>query len=325
MKTVKWGMIGAGSVTEVKSGPAFSKIDNSELVMVMRRDLDKVKDYAARHNIPRFTNNTDDILHNPEIDAVYIATPPSSHLEYTVRAAKAGKHVYVEKPMAISHDECTKMVEVCKTNGVKLFVAYYRRELEYFKKIKEMIEQDIIGRIKYVDIKLILTPNLQDYKKEDLPWRVDAKIAGAGYFYDLASHQLDFLDLLFGPIKSAKGNSTNQLHLYEVEDIISASFLFESNIVGGGLWCFTSESGEEIDQTTIVGSKGKILFSYFKPDPIEVTTTEKSYSISIDYPRHVQQPLVATIVSDILGKGRCLSTGDSGARTNWVLGQILEK
>ena len=105
----------------------------------MRRNLAKAEDYAKRHSIPNFTNNADNILNNPEIDAVYIATPPSSHAEYAVRAASAHKHVYVEKPMATSYSECKEMTEACNTNGVKLFVAYYRRELHYFKKIKELI------------------------------------------------------------------------------------------------------------------------------------------------------------------------------------------
>jgi len=197
MKTINWGIIGVGDVTEVKSGPAFNKVENSKIYMVMRRDPDKLKDYARRHKIPKYTNNADELINSPEIDAVYIATPPSSHAEYTIKAAQAKKHVYVEKPMATSHAECRKMIEVCEANGVKLFVAYYRRELDYFKKIKQLIEEKTIGDIKFVDIKLLWPPNNDDYSKENLPWRVNPEIAGAGYFYDLASHQFDFLNYLW--------------------------------------------------------------------------------------------------------------------------------
>ncbi len=176
--------------------------------------------------------------------------------------------------MATTYNECKKMIEACKENGVKLFVAYYRRELDYFKKIKELIENKIIGDIKFVDIKLLLPPNEDDFNKDNLPWRVNKNIAGGGYFYDLASHQFDFLDFLFGPIKSVCGNSTNQLGLYEVEDIVTSSFLFESNIIGSGSWCFTLQEGESVDKTEIIGSEGKITFSFFSPTPIEVIKNE---------------------------------------------------
>jgi predicted dehydrogenase len=323
MKDVKWGIIGVGDVTELKSGPAFNKVPNSQIVNVMRRNLEKAKDYAERHGISKFTNNADDLLNDDEINAIYIATPPSSHAEYTIKAAKAGKHVYVEKPMATTHSECLRMIEACKHNGVKLFVAYYRRELDYFKKIKELIESKAIGDIKYVDIKLFLPPNKDDFNKENLPWRVKKEIAGGGYFYDLASHQFDFLDFLFEPIKLVNGVSTNQLKLYEVEDIVSASFLFENNIIGSGTWCFTAAENEALDSTKIIGSKGKITFSFFKPTPIELNKNGSVEKFEINYPQHVQQQLISKVVEDILGNQTCLSTGLSGARTNWVLEKTI--
>ena len=325
MNKVNWGIIGVGDVTEVKSGPAFNKVENSEILMVMRRNIDKAKDYAGRHLIPSYTNNADDILNNPAINAIYIATPPSTHAEYTIKAANAKKHVYVEKPMASSYSECTKMIEACEANGVKLFVAYYRRELDYFKKVKELIVNNIIGEIKSVDIKLLFPPQKGDFERNNLPWRVNPKIAGAGYFYDLASHQFDLLDYLFGPLKSVSGNSTNQLKLYDAEDIVTASYLFDSNIIGSGTWCFTMDKRNKVDRTEIIGSKGKIVFSFFEPKPIEIITNEKTTEISIAYPQHVQQALINTVVKDILGSGECISTGDSAVRTNWTMDKILGK
>ena len=325
MNKVNWGIIGVGDVTEIKSGPAFNKVENSNILMVMRRNLDKAKDYAERHSIPSYTNNADDILNNPEINAIYIATPPSTHAEYTIKTAKAMKHVYVEKPMATSYSECTEMIEACEANGVKLFVAYYRRELDYFKKIKEIIDNKIIGEIKSVDIKLLFPAQKEDFNKNNLPWRVKPDIAGAGYFYDLASHQFDLLDYLFGPIKSVSGNSTNQLKLYDAEDIVTASYLFDSNIIGSGTWCFTMDEKNKVDRTEIIGSEGKIIFSFFDSIPIKIIANEKPTEISIEYPQHVQQALINSVVKDILGDEKCISTGESAARTNWVMDKILGK
>ncbi|MCB0730049.1 MAG: Gfo/Idh/MocA family oxidoreductase [Ignavibacteriae bacterium] len=323
MKKVRWGIIGVGDVTEVKSGPAFNKVENSEVTMVMRRNLEKVKDYAERHSITNYTNNADDIFNNSEIDAVYIATPPSSHAEYSIKAANAKKHVYVEKPMATTYAECLQMIEAAEKNNVKLFVAYYRRELDYFKKIKSLIDEKTIGEIKLVNTQLLLPPNETDYDKNSLSWRVKKEIAGGGYFYDLASHQFDFFDYLFGPIKSAQGISTNQLNFYDVEDIVSASFLFEANIIGSGTWCFTMPNNERIDRTEIIGSEGKIVFSFFSQNPIELHKNGKVEKFEIGYPQHVQQNLIDSIVKEILGNGKCVSTGISGSRTNKILEEIL--
>src|SRR5687768_923402 len=126
MNEVKWGIIGCGDVTEKKSGPAFYKVTGSKLVAVMRRDKEKAADYARRHNVPKFYDNADDLINDPEVTAVYIATPPGSHKEYTLKVAAAGKPVYVEKPMALNFHECVEMIEACARFHVKLFVAYYR-------------------------------------------------------------------------------------------------------------------------------------------------------------------------------------------------------
>ena len=138
MEIIKWGIIGCGNVTEVKSGPAFQKAPNSALVAVMRRDAALAEDYAKRHNVPKWYSNAEDLINDPEVDAIYIATPPSSHKEYTILCAKARKPVYVEKPMALTFEECNEMINTCKEHNVPLFVAYYRRALPRFLKIKEI-------------------------------------------------------------------------------------------------------------------------------------------------------------------------------------------
>lgn len=127
MERVRWGIIGCGDVTEVKSGPAFQKAERSELVAVMRRNGALAADYAKRHGVPKWYDDAEQLIHDPDVDAVYIATPPHAHKDYTLKVAAAGKPVYVEKPMALNAQECREMVEACRSAGVPLFVAYYRR------------------------------------------------------------------------------------------------------------------------------------------------------------------------------------------------------
>ena len=147
MKNIGWGIIGCGDVCEVKSGPAFQKANGSSLVAVMRRNFELAKDFAKRHGVERYYSNAEDLIHDPAVTAVYVATPPCHHKEFVLMAAQAKKAVYVEKPMAMNYKECNEMIEACKTGGVPLWVAYYRRALPRFLKIKEWLDQKIIGEV----------------------------------------------------------------------------------------------------------------------------------------------------------------------------------
>ena len=318
MEKIRWGIIGCGDVTEVKSGPALYKTPDSKLVAVMRRDADKARDYAARHNVPRWYADADALIANAEVNAVYIATPPDSHADYTARVARAGKPVYVEKPMARTHSECAAMVAACKEAGVPLFVAYYRRMLPAFRKVKSLVEDGIIGEVRYAAIDLC-QPAGDD--PANLPWRVLPHISGGGYFYDLAAHQLDFLDYLLGPIATASGHATNQAGLYAAEDAVTASFAFASGALGTGAWNFAAHALK--DRIEIIGDRGRLCFSTFAFTPVELTTDAGSRTFAIDPPEHVQQPLVETVVDALLGRGECPSTGESAARTSRVMDLIV--
>jgi predicted dehydrogenase len=318
---VRWGIIGCGNVTEVKSGPGFRKARGSELVAVMRRDGEKARDYARRHGVPRWYEDADDLIHDPGVDAVYVATPPGSHAEYVQRVARAGKPVYVEKPMGRDYDECVAMIAACEEAGVPLYVAYYRRTLPAFVKIKELVDEGAIGVVRFVTVALHRPPRPEDLDPARLPWRVIPELAGGGYFFDLAAHQIDYLDYLLGPIESATGIAGNQAGLYRAEDVVAAALSFESGAVATGIWSFAA--WDEVDRTTISGSEGRIEFSFFEPEPVRLHTAAGVEVLDLPVPEHVQQPLIQTVVDDLLGKGTCPSTGQSAARTNWAMDQIV--
>lgn len=321
METIRWGIIGCGNVTEVKSGPALQQARNSELVAVMRRNGDLARDYAERHGVPRWYDDAQALIADPDVNAVYVATPPSTHKAYTIQVAEAGKPVYVEKPMALNTDECRDMVAACDEAGVSLYVAYYRRALRRFLKIKELVDSGAVGRVRFVDITLYEPARPHYDEPDNLPWRVLPEIAGGGIYVDLASHQLDFLDFVLGPIQSAQGYATNQAGEYPAEDIVSGSYVFESGVQGTGNWCFNAF--EAVDRTEIVGDAGRITYSTFDDRPLVLTTAEGSQAFTIGYPDHIQQPLIQTVVDDLLGIGICHSSGASGARTTWVMDQML--
>jgi len=321
MKTVRWGIIGCGDVTEKKSGPAFRKCTNSSLTAVMRRDAKKAEDYAHRHQVPKWYDDADHLIHDPDVDAVYIATPPGSHRDYTLLVAEAGKPVYVEKPMARTHQECLQMIEVCRQNNMPLFVAYYRRSLPRFLKVKELLETGRIGEIRSVSVRLSVPVQRSAYSPAELPWRVVTQTAGGGLFFDLASHTLDILDFYFGPVAEATGLAANLMHLYEAEDVVSAAFRFENGIIGNGLWYFNSENDTDIIE--INGEEGQITIPTFAHSPIKLSQKAGGQSWEIAHPDHIQQPHIQSVVDELNGKGHCPCHGEDGARTARVMDEII--
>jgi predicted dehydrogenase len=305
-------------------------IENSELVAVMRRDGEKAKNYAQRHQVRKWYNQVDDLITDPEINAIYIATPPNAHEELTIKVAQAGKPVYVEKPMAKSYAECQRMVAACRQSNVPLYVAYYRRMLPNFLKLKYLIESGIIGEVRLVKIDLYKTidPDIVSNTKEkmDTNWRVNPEISGGGYFFDLAAHQLDYLDFIFGPIRTVNGYAGNQAGLYKAADIVTSSFTFKNGIQGIGSWCFSVNEKAKKDELIIIGTEGKICIPFFGEAEItlEKSVLKSKKKFSFDLPKHIQQPLIQTIVDDLLGTGICPSTGESAARTNWVMEEMTQ-
>lgn len=321
---INWGIIGCGNVTEVKSGPAFNKVKNSKLIAVMRRDAALAEDYARRHHVPKYYSEAGDLINDPDINAVYVATPPGSHTEYAIKSIKAGKPVYIEKPMAVNYSECLKINKASEKNKVPVFVAYYRRALPGFLKVKDLIDNGNIGNVRFIQVQLFVPPS-EDEKARKLSWRLDPEVSGGGHFFDLACHQLDYLDFLFGPVQKVRSIVLNQGRLYKPEDFISAEFVFPNNIAGTGTWCFSVSPESGRDTIEIFGEKGNIKFSCFSFDPI-VLTSSKDRQVFINLrPAHVQYYLIEQVVQALEGKGTPSSTGITGARTSKVMDEIVEE
>src|SRR3954464_6870734 len=312
MQTVRWGIIGCGDVTEVKSGPGFQKADGSALVAVMRRDGARARDYARRHGVPRAYDRAEELIADPEVDAVYIATPPSSHLELASRVASAGKPCLVEKPMATSHAACVRMADVFRQRGVPLWVAYYRRALPRFLTVRDLLRAGAIGHLTSMHVE-VTAPALTG----EAIWRVDPAIAGGGLFFDLGSHCVDLVEFLCGPITSVAGFALNTSGAYPVEDVTAAAFSTADKVAGSGIWNFNAPG--KTDVMTFVGSEGTLRTPIFSDTDVVVTRGADIRVHEIRNPPHVHQPLIQAIVNELRGHGRCESTADSGARASSVL------
>ena len=321
---IRWGIIGCGDVCEVKSGPAFQKCAGSELVAVMRRDAAKAEDYAKRHGVPRWYSDAQKLIDDPDVDAVYVATPVGSHLAYALKVAEAGKPCYVEKPMARSHAECLAMCEAFERAGQPLFVAYYRRKLPRFEKVKELVEAGRIGTVTAVSVRHAEPSHLRADNPR-LQWRLTAEEGGGGLFMDLASHALDVLDLILGEVAEVAGFAVNRARAYDVEDAVAMQFKYASGAVGAGLWNFASAVKEDVMEIT--GTEGRIALSTFGNDPVRLITPANSEAFDLPNPPHVHQPLVQTIVDELNGKtprGSAPSTGRTAARTARAMDEALK-
>ncbi|NID17081.1 Gfo/Idh/MocA family oxidoreductase [Luteibacter yeojuensis] len=318
---VRWGIVGCGNVTEVKSGPAFAKVPDSSLVAVMRRDGEKARDYARRHGVPRWYDDAAALVADPDVDAVYVATPPSSHREYALMAIAAGKPVYVEKPMAIDHRECQDIVAAGEAAGVPVFVAYYRRMLPRFRRIAALLAEGAIGTPRIASVLLHHPFEARYADPANLPWTVRPELSGGGIFVDIGCHTLDILDFLLGPIADARGMTANQMRAYPAEDTVAMAFRFENGVLGTGLWNFGADRRE--DRVEIVGDGGRLVFATFGDGPILLEAGGRREEIRIANPEHIQQPLIETIVAELTGKGTCPSSARSGARTSWVMDRVL--
>ncbi len=315
-------MIGCGDVTEIKSGPGFRKAAHSELVAVMRRNGALAADYARRHGVARWHDDADAIIRADDIDAVYIATLTDTHREYTLRCAAAGKPVYVEKPMGMTHAECVAMIAACRAAKVPLWVGYYRRALPRFLAVRDLLAAGAIGEVRMVTSRQFQRPPGADqFAAGAVPWRVNPELSGGGFFFEGVCHTFDFLDFLFGPVTDVRAFAGNQGGAYRPEDIVTATYRFASGVFGSGVWCYTADFDEEYNE--IVGTKGRIRFSTSQPVPIRIFHGNAVEELPAPDPEHVHQPLIQTIVDELNKSGKCPSTGESAARTAQVMEAIL--
>ncbi|MGN6195196.1 MAG: Gfo/Idh/MocA family protein [Ginsengibacter sp.] len=326
MDKIRWGMIGCGDVTEVKSGPAFNKVNDSSLVAVMSRDAEKAKDYAQRHGVPKWYHVAQELINDDEVNAIYIATPPAFHEEYAIASINAGKPVYIEKPMALNYASANMITKVAEEKNVKVSVAHYRRGQPLFNKVKQLLSEKIIGDVRFAKLEFYKKSlNKEALQIPKVAWRVNPEIAGGGLFHDIAPHQIDLMYWFFGAVEKAFGYSGNQADLYEADDIVSGNILFKSGVIFNGLWCFNVAEENVKDLCEIQGSEGVMRFPVFEHKKIEIITNGRTEEILFEPLQHVQQPLIQKVVNYFLDKGPNPTPAEEGATVMWLLDEFTKK
>jgi predicted dehydrogenase len=319
---IRWGILGCGDVTEIKSGPALKKIPGSALHAVMRRDAEKARDYAQRHEVPRWYGSADELLADGDVDAIYVASPPSAHLELGRLVAQIGKPCYVEKPMGASSADAQGLIDAFAANELPLFTAFYRRGLRKFRKVGELLNEGSLGEIEKVHYRLYSGQHLTNRN-----WRLDPKISGGGLFVDLGSHVLDILDFWFGPLELKSAQAGNRSGRGSVADFAQGVLTAQGQPHIEIDFDF-NRPGESCEEMQIVGSEASLTFSVFDLKPLKWEPRGSSWLSKMtrdDFAtEHVQQGLLVNVMDCLRGKAEPWATPQAGLRTWKLMESILE-
>ena len=313
---LKWGIIGCGDVAERKGGPALHGVEGSELVAVMRRNAQKAADFARRYGVKRWYTEAEDLINDSEINAVYVATPVCYHHTYTIQAAKAGKHVLCEKPMALNAQQCREMVAVCRENRVKLMIAYYRRTYPIVQKMRQLLEEGAIGEPMLVRINLTgyYNPAVSNLPGE---WRTDPAISGGGVMFDVGSHRLDVMVYLLNEVDKVAAFS-GTLHCgYKVEDSVVISMKLVNGMHGVANFNWNIKSGS--DEFEIYGTEGKILARPLDKGHLELHRGKQVEAFELPPPKITHWGLVENFIRAVNQNKPLICSGEEGMKTNLIM------
>lgn len=271
-KTIRWGIIGCGDVVETKNGPAFYLAENSELAGIWNRTKSKAVEWCARHGHGRAYDTLDELLGDPDIDIIYVATTPNCHKEHALAVAHANKNCYLEKPIALSWEDAVEIRDAFRKTGKKCFAAHYRRGMPRYVELKKILDAGTIGKVRGVQVIRTQRQTAEELLPEDQkPWRVRPEVSGGSHFYEGDAHMLDLIDFLAGPLVDFKLEVTNETHCYPGEDAVCLSGITENRVMVSGMWCYATYKA--IDKFLIYGDKGSVWFSYYdNAAPLHIET-----------------------------------------------------
>jgi predicted dehydrogenase len=298
MKTVRWGLIGAGDIVKRRVADALRHGRGCGLVAVSRARGDRV-DAFAREVGARGYRDWRDLVRDPDVDAVYVATPVHLHAEQTIAAAQAGKDVLCEKPMAMDVEECDRMIAACRAGGVRLGIAYYRRFYPAVRRIREILDAGEIGDPVWTQ--------MTAFEPFDPPpgaprsWLLQRSRAGGGPMADFGCHRLEVLVHFHGPVRRVTSIVANVVLRREVEDTAAALLQFERGPCA--MLAVTHAAADRQDTIDLFGTRGSIRVASLNGGDLVVRTGDLERRESHPPAANVHLPLVEDFV-DALQHGR---------------------
>jgi len=309
MGIIRWGVIGAGDIVVRRVAPAIVELDNCEFAAIARDRSELAESSARELGAMRWYSDWREMLADGEIEAVYIATPVHLHAEQSIAAARAGKHVLCEKPMAMNPGECDRMIEACEKHNVKLGVAYYRRFYPVLARVRELLSSGEIGK------PVIAQMNAFEYvdMSADGPrgWFLQRAKSGGGPMMDFGCHRLEVLLDLFGSVESVRGLTANVFFERQVEDTAAAFLEFDSGTTASVT--VTHAARDPRDTLDIYGTEGSIRIPVLNNGTMNITTSQGSREEQHPPHENVHLPLISDFADAILN-GRDAAVGGSAGR-----------
>lgn len=269
---LRWGIVGCGDVVETKSGAATYLAEGSELAGIWNRTREKAQDWVARHGHGRVYDSLEQLLADPAVGIVYLATPPNCHRDQALAVAAAGKHCYLEKPIALSYAEAEEIAAAFDAAGTRCFVAHYRRGMPRYVEAKRLIDSGALGKVRGVQVIRTQRQTAEELLPyEQKPWRVRPEVSGGAHFYEGDAHMLDLIDFLVGPLAQAKLVVTNETGAYPGADAVTLAGFTDNRVMVSATWCYATYKA--IDRFLVYGDEGSIEFPYYDNDaPLRLET-----------------------------------------------------
>ncbi len=316
---LRWGLIGCGDISEKRVAPALRAAPGSQLVAVARARAELAAAFAARHGASRSFADWRDLVRDPEIDAVYIATPVRHHAEQTITALEAGKHVLCEKPMALGVAECERMRDAARTGARRLGIAYYRHLYPAVIRLRELLASDEIGRPVFAQV--------QAFEMFDPPadhpraWLLTKAQSGGGPMMDFGCHRIQILLDLLGPAREVSGFAANvRFKAREVEDTCVAHFRFESG--AAAVLAVSHAALEPRDSFEIYGTLGSAHVPVLNQGLIRIVTRAGARGESHPPHANLHQPIVEDFVAAVRDNRAPAVGAEAGIDVNRMLSLI---
>ncbi|MCK5734956.1 MAG: Gfo/Idh/MocA family oxidoreductase [Spirochaetaceae bacterium] len=313
-----WALIGCGDIAEKSVVPAIQNGQDSSLISVCRADSGKAKSFARKFRVQKWIGDWHESVKDPEINTVYVATPVYLHAEQTIAAAESGKHVLCEKPMALNTAECTKMIDACKANNVKLGIAYYRHFFSPVIRIKEILATGEIGKV--------VSVQAENFENFNLPpgapryWFLKKELSGGGPMMDMGCHRIEVFTHLLGPVMETRAFHENVVFNREVEDITTAHFTYRNG--ASAVLISAHAAMEPRDTLRIFGSKGSIHVPNLNKGTMEIITANGSRVEKHPNHKNFHQPLIDDFIQAVQKDRNPTVDGKIGKSINVILDEI---
>lgn len=288
---IKWGVIGCGGIADRRTIPGMMLAENAELVAVMDANLEAAERCKDKYNAKYSFDKVDDLLALEEIQAVYIASPVFCHKEQVDKAAKAKKHILLEKPMGLSVAEAEEIADICDKKGVKLGVGFMMRFHSYHQKIKEIVQSGMIGEIVSARAQFTCW-----YPEIENCWRQNKNLSGGGAMLDMGIHAIDLIRYITSlEIADASGFTGNQIFKYNVDDAGIGVYKLENGALCVVEAAFNIPDDVSVSKLEFYGTKGSVVargtLSQVEGGEVEVLAVDEAGEYDAQQNRTTVKPI----------------------------------